>query len=266
MDLISFDAASKRLGLKSRISKIVLSWTFSFFKINEFNDRYNQLNNNHGIAFIDAVIQYLRLKIKFDETLIEKIPAKGPFIIIANHPHGIIDGLVLLKLISIKRPEVKVVVNDLLENIDPLNEFFLPVKKVSDSTDIYNNGKKILGAIKHEIPLIFFPAGSVSHFQINKMKVQDKPWDETAIKFISKAKAPILPFFIKGSNSWLYHFLYNTFIKLSLICLIREFFKLKDSTIEVSIGDLFSIDEIPKVQLQAALRKKVYSLSERRSE
>ncbi len=63
----------------------------------------------------------------------EKIPSEGKLVIVANHPLGGLDGLILIKLISEIRSDVKVVVNDLLLNIDNLKEFFFPLNILSKS-------------------------------------------------------------------------------------------------------------------------------------
>ena len=259
MNIISFEEVAQRFGFNNGLSRKILSWGFRFFKIDEFNEGYTKLRDNKGVDFLNAVIKYLNLEI--ESTNENNIPEKEAFIVISNHPHGIVDGLVLLKLISKRRPDIQVVVNDLLENIDALSQYFLSIRKESDSKTIFNNGKKILLAIRKGTPLLFFPAGSVSHLHLSKLKVQDKEWDETAIKFISKANVPVIPVHIEGRNSWLYQFLYNTAIRLSLICLIREFFNMRNKKIQIRVGDPINhVNEFDEYTGDF-LRDKVYALS-----
>ena len=106
---------------------------FVFFLINkilyisEINDFLTKYNGKMGIPFIDEIFERIDFSYTLSKKDKDKIPSEGRLVIIANHPLGGLDGLVLLKLISEIRPNVKILVNDILLNIDNLNEYFLPI-------------------------------------------------------------------------------------------------------------------------------------------
>src|SRR6056297_194813 len=94
-------------------------------RFNKLNKIYSQIATKKGIDFINEIIRILEFKIEFDENELKKIPAEGPLIIVANHPFGGFDGLLLIKYLSKIRPDVKVIGNFLLKKIDPVSEYFI---------------------------------------------------------------------------------------------------------------------------------------------
>ena len=78
---------------------------------------YRQIAHKKGVDFIDELIKTLEFDIEFDENQLKKIPKDGPLIIVANHPLGGFDGLLLIKYLSLVRKDVKVLANFLFKKI-----------------------------------------------------------------------------------------------------------------------------------------------------
>jgi hypothetical protein len=95
-------------------------------RFNKLNKIYEQIASKEGIDFIDEIIRVLEFKIEFDENELKKIPANGPLIVVANHPFGGFDGLLLIKYLSQVRPDVKVIGNFLMQKVEPVSEYFIP--------------------------------------------------------------------------------------------------------------------------------------------
>ena len=55
------------------------------------------------------------------------IPKTGSLLIIANHPFGIIDGLILCSLVSKVRSDFKIMTHETLQFLPQLKQFILPV-------------------------------------------------------------------------------------------------------------------------------------------
>ena len=191
------------------------------------------------------------------------MPQDGPLIVVANHPHGIIDGLALLEAFANVRPDLRVVVNDLLEPVVPLSQQFLTVSQETDHRSALNNGRKILRALEAGCALLFFPAGSVSHFHLSKLRVQDKEWNPSFVRLISRSTAPVLPVHIQGRNSFMYHLLYNSWIRLSLVWLIRELFRQSGRTVEFTVGRPVPFADRNREDPGSLLREAVYALESR---
>lgn len=91
-------------------------------------------NNFHkkNFEFVRGILHTFRIRFDFDENDLNKIPKEGPFIIIANHPMGLIDGLLMLHLIGQKRPDFKIFGNylqHLIKQLQPLIFAVNPFKK-----------------------------------------------------------------------------------------------------------------------------------------
>ena len=126
--------------------------------VNSFLEKNKELK---GIDFIDELFEHLDFSYVVSKKEKDRIPSEGRVLIVANHPLGGLDGLALLKLVSEVRLDVKIVVNDVLTEIENLGDLFLPV-------DIYqakvqsSRLTKILTALNSEEAVIIFPAGEVS--------------------------------------------------------------------------------------------------------
>ena len=86
-------------------------------RMKKVNKLYTELAKEEGIEFIDKLIKTLDLKYEFDETQLKKIPSSGAFITVSNHPFGGLDGILLIKILSQIRPEIKFLPNDFFKKI-----------------------------------------------------------------------------------------------------------------------------------------------------
>ncbi len=247
--------------------KLLLLFLEKLLFIKKINQFITDNNEKYGIEFIDELFDDLDISYIVSQRDKEKIPSEGKVIIVANHPFGGLDGLILLKLISSIRSDVKVIVNDILLNINNLKEFFLPFDLFS-STKFKENYQNISKAINEENAIIIFPAGEVSRLSLKGIK--DSKWKKGVIYFTEKFQAPILPVFIKGRNSLLFYFISLISKKLSLFLLPYELMNKKHKTIELKIGNLIS----PKAlstryynvnHLTRSLRKHLYKISKNKS-
>ena len=79
-----------------------------------------------GLEFIDELIKILNINFLYDvEELQKRVPKSGPVIVVSNHPFGGLESILLIKILSQVRPDVKIVSTQLLQKIDPIREFFL---------------------------------------------------------------------------------------------------------------------------------------------
>ena len=154
---------------------------------------------------------------------LKNIPASGPAIVIANHPTGALDGMILIDLLSKARPDVKFMGNFLLSRIGPLKRFFIDV----DPFDAKSGGN--VSGIRESLQhlsggglLVIFPAGEVATWQRGFRDVKDRPWPESVLKFIRKAQVPVVPVYIEASNSWTFRLAGKVHPMLRTLLLPRE--------------------------------------------
>ena len=219
------------------LNKAVVKLAQSMLGINKINRLYSEASGKEGIDFARAVLDQLGIVVETDAGRLGFIPEKGPFVLVSNHPHGALDGLLLIVLVARIRPDVKFLGNFLLTKIDTLNEFFLPV----DPFDA-KNGRNISGvrrAVEHlkaGRPLVVFPAGEVSTYRKGFSKIEDKPWSRSVSKLILRAGVPVIPAYIEGCNSLIFHLLGKIHPMLRTVRLPLELINKKGRSVAVAFG------------------------------
>lgn len=193
-------------------------------------------NNQHlrGYAFLDKLLRDLNFTYEIKNDSLKNIPSNGRLLIVANHPIGTLDGLSLVKLIHTIRPDVRIVANRLLLNVEPLQSVFLPVEVLSDKKNLKDTYKTILDALNNEEAIIIFPAGEVS--RITPVGVRDGEWQTGFIKLAKKARCKILPIHIKARNSALFYSMLTLYKPLGALLLFKEMFNKNNQVIEFKIG------------------------------
>ncbi|MES2627533.1 MAG: lysophospholipid acyltransferase family protein, partial [Bacteroidota bacterium] len=233
-ELISPEDVMNATNLHKLNMKVVAKIIMQITGITAINKLYSDLSDHQGIAFVNEFFEKMHINVNFFEKELRNIPKTGPFVVVANHPLGAIDGLMLIKLIALKRPDFKVMANFLLKNIEPIGDFFIPVNPFEDQQKSSISGMKAaLEHLKSGKGLGIFPAGEVSSYQTHSRKITDREWQKPALKLIQHAKVPVVPVHFKGNNSLLFQLLGLLHPKLRTAKLASEVFKKKDSTLSV---------------------------------
>ena len=208
-----------------------------FLGFNKLNDSYAATAEYLGN---DVTAHYLfqhNIKYLVDETNLKNIPEKGSCIFICNHPTGMLDGIILIDLISRIRPDAKFLGNFLLGRMDVLSQLFIEVDPFETKNAHNINLSGIRAAWKHVSEgncLAMFPSGEVS--TIHGFRIQDRKWPNSIMKFLRKANVPIVPMFMSGKNSPIFHILGCFYPLLRTIQLVRQFNRKDNTTVKVAIG------------------------------
>jgi putative hemolysin len=215
-------------------------------RINRINKLYDEVRHHRGIDFIDALIEKLQLEYEVSEEELKKIPKEGPFIIVSNHPFGGIDGMLLVKIIHPIRPDIKVMANFILNKMEPVSKFMLPVNPFERRKEAAGSIIGIKTALEHLNNggvLGIFPAGEVSSYNEDNYGISDREWQFPAMKMIKKARVPVVPIYFQGSNSRLFHLLGLIHPSLRTVRLPAEVFNKKRKEIRIRIGNPVSVKE-----------------------
>tara|TARA_R110001583_G_scaffold103863_3_gene251162 strand:- start:52101 stop:53939 length:1839 start_codon:yes stop_codon:yes gene_type:complete len=236
-------------------------------RISKINKIYNKHKHLNGLVFFTALLEDLQIKFEIPEDDLKRIPKEGSFITVSNHPLGGIDGILLLKLLIEKRPDYKIIANFLLHRIEPMKPFVMPVNPFEDRKENHSSVSGLKNALLHlkeGNPLGVFPAGEVSTYKDGKLIV-DKPWEESVIKLIQKAKVPVIPIYFHAKNSPLFYVLSKLNSKLRTAKLPSELLSQKGRVIKVRIGKPIQVknqEEYKNTQdFCDFIRKKTYMLA-----
>jgi putative hemolysin len=188
---------------------------------------------------VELTLSALGVNYDISPDQLEHIPKEGPLVVIANHPYGGVEGLVLTSLIRKVRPDIKVLANDLLERIPGLREcmvFARPVGTERSSQLHVGPVRQSIEWLKHGGVLGVFPAGQVSHLQLRRWAVNDREWQEPVGHLIRRLQVPVVPVFFEGHNGWAFQAVGLIHPLLRTAILPRAFLKSRGKKVVVRVG------------------------------
>jgi putative hemolysin len=237
-----------------------------FTHLRELQRLYEQAESLSGLEFVAAILQHLQITVEFDAAELRRVPASGAFIAVANHPSGMLDGLVLLHVLGQARPELRTVANELLAPLLPqLHQQFVLVRP--DATDGPRNVpglRRLLQFLHNDVPLLLFPAGEVAHRPAPFRPVEESAWHPTAGRLVQAARLPVLPVWVSGQNSHSFNWLGLVHPLLRTARLPAELLNKRGQTVHVRIGAPVTSAELralPEAAQIPYLRARVHALA-----
>jgi len=198
------------------------------------------------------------------------IPANGPLILIANHPYGILDGLMMGHILSKVRGDFRILANSVFRKAEELNRIVLPISFDETKEAMRLNLETRATALNYLAgggAIGVFPGGTVStSLRPFKSRPMDPGWRNFTAKMVAKSNATVVPVFFDGHNSRLFQVASHLHNTLRLALLIKEFRARVDEPVRVVVGEpvnslrLSALKSDPKGMMDF-LRKSTYELS-----
>lgn len=224
-----------------------------------------------GRDFWQVIVERYGLTLDITGGSLGHVPANGPLILIANHPYGILDGLMLGYILSKVRSDFRILAHRIFRRAEDLNRVILPVAFDDTSEAIRTNLQTRADALDHlgqGGAIGIFPGGTVSTARRPFGPPMDPLWRGFTARMIARSDATVVPVFFEGHNSRLFQLASHVHQNLRLALLIREFRARIDEPVRVVIGR-----PIPRAALDARrgdtrammdfLREATYALSPR---
>lgn len=222
--------------------------------------------------YFTAALNTLDVGYKLTADEWQRIPATGPVILVANHPFGALEGLVLGDIATRVRQDVRLLGNHLLQEIAEIRPWLISVDVFGgDGAPGQNVGalKAAVRWLKAGGVLATFPAGAVSHLQIRDGQVSDPPWSPHVAALARRTGATVVPVFFEGRNSNLFQVAGLLHPVLRTALLPSEMLKRRRSTLAVRLGRPIGPDKLARYAddgtLTDYLRFKTYALKRRES-
>ena len=160
-----------------------------------------------GQPFWRQALDHMGIRLLTPEEQIARIPPKGPLVITSNHPHGLVDGMILGELIGRVRTDYKILTRSLLTGVAEIDQFMIPVPFPHEPDALKKNlwmRKQAMDHLKNGGAVAIFPSGTVAASETMFGPIVERDWNPFTSKMIQRSKADVLPIFFPGANSRLY--------------------------------------------------------------
>lgn len=265
--LITPEEFARSLNLDKLQLQLLAKPLMKLLKLDKLNEVYNEAARFDGVDFVDKGLEMFQVKYEIIEGEEAHIPRTGPFMIVANHPYGGIDGMILISIVNKIRPDFRLMANYLLNAFEPIKQYFIPVNPFENAKNKQVNVagvKTVLEHLKQGSPVGIFPAGEVSAYQPESKKITDRQWHPLVGKIIQKAKVDVVPVYFSGHNSVFFNILGMIHPNLRTARLPSEMLNKAENKIQVRIGKPIPYDELSGMedsdQMLRYLRARTYAL------
>ncbi|WP_298935698.1 lysophospholipid acyltransferase family protein [uncultured Ruegeria sp.] len=200
---------------------------------------------------------------------LSNIPKDGPLILIANHPYGILDGLMMGHILSQTRGDFRILANRVFRKAEDLNRIILPISFDETKEAMKLNletRKTALNYLGEGGAMGVFPGGTVSTAVKPFSQPMDPGWRGFTARMVAKSDAAVVPVFFDGHTSRLFQIASHLHNTLRMGLLIKEFKKRVDTPVKVVIGEPIQRDVLDPMgkdtrKMMDFLRKATYELS-----
>ncbi|PBJ82554.1 GNAT family N-acetyltransferase [Lysobacteraceae bacterium NML93-0399] len=215
-----------------------------------------------GFDFLAACNAHLGLHVEVADADIARIPAGGRLLVVANHPSGALDALALLACIGRVRRDVRIVANDLLASVTPLQPLLLPVRILGGRPSA-SSIQAVETALCEERCVVVFPAGEVS--RLGPGGVRDGRWRRGVLRFVRNTGAPVLPVRVEARNSPLFYGVSALYRPAATALLAREMYARRTRAVRLRIGQPLALPvDGDGDAILRALRRQLYAIGTRR--
>jgi putative hemolysin len=259
--------------IQNRLFSLVKGPVEHFLALPRLNRVYADIGRmEDSRPFSEKILELLNVNYDLnDQDLSKLMISTGPVIVVANHPFGGIEGIILASLLRSIRCDVKFMANHLLNAIPEMRDMLISVNPFKQENAIRENIKPLRECIhwvKNGGMLVVFPAGTVSHFNVQTGTITDPEWSPSIAGIIRKTGASVIPVFFQGSNSAAFHMAGMVHPALRTAMLPNELFNKGRKNIQVRVGDVIPFEKLTSFtqdsEMTEYLRLRTYLLELRR--
>lgn len=259
--LVLQDKAPK---LAQKLPRWVVNWLRRVIHEDDLNHIYDNYWNLAPQPFIQACFRDWNVTYSIEG--LDRLPRDGRYLFVSNHPFGGMDGLMLSDKLISHFGDVRVVVNDLLKVVSPLEELWIPVNKHGSQKAEY--ARRFEEAFFGDKPILTFPAGLCSRYIDGR--IQDTPWKNNFLKKAYASRRTIVPIFVEGRLSNFFYGLHRVRkalgvkANIEMLWLVDEMFAQHDRHFRIRVGEPIALSDLQAVgdlgEQTEWVRKKCYDL------
>lgn len=184
-----------------------IEWLTAKLKLLSLIRQFERQGAPFGQPFWPQALQVMGIDVTTPEEQVARIPRTGPLVVVANHPHGLVDGMVMAELIGRVRTDYKILTRSLLTGVPEIEEFMIPVPFPHEE-DARERGLEMRAAcmdhLKRDGVIILFPAGKVAASETFFGPAVEAEWNPFTAKMVMRSGATVLPIRFPGQNTRAY--------------------------------------------------------------
>ena len=230
----------------------------------------NQRHPRPSESFWDAAVRSLARDVLYDAAALQRVPRDGPVVFVANHPYGVLDGIVISWLVQKVRADFVVLTNAVLMRANEVRDFILPID-FSDAPEARAMNLNSRAAARAQLEkggvVVVFPAGGVSTApdRLGRRPARDARWQPFVAQLIQRSKATVIPVWFGGQNSRLFQIASHVSLTLRISLIFHEVKSRIGTQLPVAIGAPIPFSELAHVTdrqtLADLLMKRTYGLA-----
>ncbi|MFP4326608.1 MAG: lysophospholipid acyltransferase family protein [Paracoccaceae bacterium] len=209
--------------------------------------KFEAMGVPQGQPFWAQALDVMGIALRTPEDQIARIPREGPLVITANHPHGLVDGMVLAELIGRRRTDYKILTRSLLTGVGEIEDFMIPVPFAHEQDALQQNlemRKRAMDHLKAGGAIVLFPSGVVAASRTMFGPAIEAEWNPFTAKMIQRSGARVLPVYFPGSNSRWYQMANRVSATLRQGLLLHEVVHALNKPQSPVVGEVIGRDEI----------------------
>ncbi len=221
-------------------------------------------------TFWQAAVRSLELDVRYDVDALAAIPKTGPVVFVANHPYGVLDGIVMAWLASKVRSDFVVLTHIVLTRAPEAARFILPVDfsgaKEAERTNLASRAAAH-AQLERGGAVVVFPAGAISTTpdKLGLEPAVDGRWQPFVSQLLQRSQATVVPIWFGGQNSRLFQIASHFSATLRLSLIFHEVKTRIGASLPVVIGAPVQFASIAAIRNRQALaddlRARVYALA-----
>ena len=198
----TFDSNTKRWFI------MAMEWVTGKIKVIRRVRRFEKMGTPTGQAFWPATMKAMGIEIRTPQEQLDRIPETGPVVFVANHPHGLVDGMILADLIGRRRNDYRILTRSLLTGIDEsASNYMIPVPFLHEADaqkKMIEMRTKAMEHLSNGGLIALFPSGVVASAETAFGPAIEQEWNVFTAKMIKRSGATVVPCYFPGSNSRIY--------------------------------------------------------------
>lgn len=214
--------------------------------------------------FFAEAVEKLSLNVSLDPRDLARIPRSGPLVVVANHPFGVVDGIVLGHLLSRVRPDFRIVVNSVLYRLPEVKPYFLPIDFADTREARLTNlasRRQALADLTDGRAVAIFPGGAVATATSPLGRAVDPDWKPFVGRLVQEGGAAVLPVYFEGQNSRLFQVASQVSMTLRLSLLFHEVVNKMGRDVTLRIGRLIAPAQLAHFEDRRALTEHLRGLT-----